>query len=248
VAEYILGRDAEVERRRLALLEAHHDPDSIAALERTGVGAGWRCLDVGAGSGSISRWLLARGAEVLATDLDISGLGDLDARVHDITSDEPLPGPFDLVHTRLLLLHLPGRETVARRLVELVRPGGWVVAGDIDFTPVAMDDPTPEWERTWAAWRAATEAAGWDLACGPRLAELLARAGLAEVDAESSPFAGPGGIAPLAILSLAFERLRERLVAHGAADADVTAARAALEDQARSFTAPTTWTARGRAV
>lgn len=246
MTEYILGRDAEVERRRLALLEAHHDPDSIAALERTGVGPGWRCLDVGAGSGSIARWLLSRGADVLATDLDVSGLHGLDARAHDITSDEPLPGPFDLVHTRLLLLHLPSRADVARRLAGLTRPGGWVVAGDIDFTPVAMDEPTPAWERTWAAWRAATTAAGWDLACGPRLAALLAGAGLRDVEAASSPFSGPGGIAPLAILSLAFERLRPRLVAHGAADDDVTAARAALEDPARRFVAPTTWTAWGQ--
>ncbi|MCW2990230.1 MAG: hypothetical protein JWM73_824, partial [Solirubrobacterales bacterium] len=67
---YLLPSDDEVERRRLELLQRHHDPDSIAALERTGVGPGWRCLDVGAGAGSISRWLLGREASVLATDLD----------------------------------------------------------------------------------------------------------------------------------------------------------------------------------
>jgi SAM-dependent methyltransferase len=235
---YILREGDELERRRLELLELHHDPDSIAALERTGVGAGWRCLDVGAGAGSISRWLVARGAEVLATDLDISGLEGVDARVHDITSDEPLPGPFDLVHTRLVLLHLPDREAVARRLGELARPGGWVVAGDIDFTPVAMAEPSAKWTRTWAAWCAATEAAGWDLACGARLPELLRGAGLKDVRAD--------GLVPLLILSLAFERLRERLVAHGASEADVTGAREALEDPAQHFVAPVTWTATGR--
>ena len=245
MTQYILGRDAEVERRRLALLEAHHDPDSIAALERTGVGAGWRCLDVGAGSGSISRWLLARGAEVLATDLDVSGLAGIDARVHDIVSGEPLPGPFDLVHTRLVLLHLPEREAVVRRLAELVRPGGWMVAGDIDFTPVAMLEPSAAWESTWAAWRAATGAAGWDLACGPKLAPMLRAAGLGHVEAEGRGQCVPGGAIVLEILSLAFERLRERLTAHGASDADVTAAREALLDPAHQFFAPVTWTASG---
>jgi SAM-dependent methyltransferase len=242
---YLLPQGDELERRRLELLQLHHDPDSIAALERTGVGAGWRCLDVGAGAGSISRWLVGRGAEVLATDLDISSLGGLDARVHDVTSDEPLPAPFDLVHTRLLLLHLPEREAVARKLAGFVRLGGWMVAGDIDFTPVQMVDPSAAWTRTWAAWCAAIEAAGWDLACGTRLAGMLRDAGLTDVRAESRGVQGPGGSVPLVILSLALEKLRARLTEHGASDADVTAAREALEDPAFAFTAPVTWTASG---
>lgn len=243
---YLLADGKDVEARRLALLALHHDPDSIAALERTGVGPGWRCLDVGAGAGSIARWLAARGAEVLATDLDVSRLEGVPARVHDITGTEPLPGPFDLVHTRLVLLHLPERIAVTRRLAELTADGGWVVAGDIDFTPVEMVDPAPEWGRVWRAWCAATEAAGWDLACGRRLPELLRGAGLREVHAESRGLHSPGGSTPLLVLSLAFERLRARLVEHGAAGADVTAARALLEDPARSFSAPVTWTAWGR--
>lgn len=243
---YVLADGRDVEARRLALLALHHDPDSVAALERTGVGPGWRCLDVGAGAGSIARWLAGRGADVLATDIDVSRLDGVPSLAHDITSDAPLPGPFDLVHTRLLLLHLPERAAVARRLAGLVREGGWTVAGDIDFTPVAMVTPTPQWTRTWQAWRAATEAAGWDLACGPRLPELLRGAGLREVHAESRGLHSPGGSTPLLVLSLAFERLRGRLVAHGAADDDVTAARSALEDPALAFSAPVTWTAWGR--
>jgi SAM-dependent methyltransferase len=244
--QYILTADDEVERRRLELLQLHHDPDSITALERTGVGSGWRCLDVGAGAGSISRWLVARGADVLATDLDIAGLDGLNARMHDITGDEPLPGPFDLVHTRLVLLHLPSREAVARRLVELTRPGGWVVAGDIDFTPVAMDGPTPAWDAVWAAWCAATEAAGWDLGCGPRLAELLQGAGLTDIEAAGSGGPVAGGAIVVEILSLAFERLRERLVAHGASDDQIADARASLMDPAQRFVPPVTWTVSGR--
>jgi SAM-dependent methyltransferase len=245
VSEYILPHGDAVEEQRLALLERHHDPDSIAALERTGVGPGWECLDVGAGAGSISRWLLKRGAKVLATDLDVRGLEGVETRVHDITSDEPLGRTFDLVHTRLVLLHLPSRVQVIERLVALTRPGGWLVVGDIDFTPVAMRAPTPEWQRTWEAWCAATQAAGWDLACGPQLVDMLGAAGVQDLAADRSGYGGPGGSDPLLILSLAFERLRPRLVEHGASDADITAARAALEDPAQAFVAPATWTARG---
>ena len=45
----------------------------VTALHRLGLGPGWRCLEVGAGSGSVARWLAAKvGPEgsVLATDID----------------------------------------------------------------------------------------------------------------------------------------------------------------------------------
>jgi SAM-dependent methyltransferase len=246
VSEYILPRDDALEERRLALLESHHDPDSIAALERTGVGPGWRCLDVGAGRGPIGRWLTARGAEVLCTDLDVGALSGLDARVHDITSDEPLPeAPFDLVHTRLLLLHLPSRDAVAAKLAGLLRPGGWLVAGDIDFTVVAAAEPSDAFAETWFAWCAATTGAGWELGCGARLPEMLRAAGLEEVESTVTGEQCAGGSPALQILSLAFEKLRSRLVEHGASDAAVSEARRALEDPARSFAPPTTWTAWG---
>jgi hypothetical protein len=240
VTEYLLRDGDELERRRLALLERHHDPDTIAALERTGVGAGWRCLDVGAGGGSIARWLLGRGADVLATDLDVSRLDGLPALEHDITSDAPLPGPFDLVHTRLVLLHLPQREAVVRRLAEIAER--WLVIGDIDFTPVAMRAATPAWDRTWSAWCAVTEAAGWDLACGRRLEGMLRGAGLTEVGTTATGEEVAGGAIALEILSLALERLRGHLEAHGA---DVDAARALLMDPANRFMPPVTWTAWG---
>jgi len=61
------GRD--VERERLAVLEALFDPATRRVLEESGLRRGWRCLD-GAGGGSIARFLADRGASVLAVDLD----------------------------------------------------------------------------------------------------------------------------------------------------------------------------------
>ncbi|OLZ65342.1 hypothetical protein AV521_32160 [Streptomyces sp. IMTB 2501] len=57
---------------------------------------------------------------------------------HDIVRD-PLPGrDYDLVHARLVLLHLPERLSVLRRLVSALRPGGWLVLEEFDcgWTPV----------------------------------------------------------------------------------------------------------------
>lgn len=108
-----------------------------------------------------------------------------------------------------------------------------------------MVEPSAAWTRIWGAYRATTEAAGWDLACGPRLPALLKAAGVPGVRAEARGLHGPGGSVPLVILSLTFERLRAQLVEHGATDADVTQAREALEDTPNQFSAPVTWTAGG---
>jgi tRNA A58 N-methylase Trm61 len=45
------------EERRLTLLESLLDPGTIQRLSNLGVGLGWRCLEVGAGHGSIAKWL-----------------------------------------------------------------------------------------------------------------------------------------------------------------------------------------------
>ncbi len=63
-------RDA---RRRLQMLEAVYDPLTLRHLEMVGVGPGWRCLEVGAGAGSITRALAERvgpQGRVAAVDLD----------------------------------------------------------------------------------------------------------------------------------------------------------------------------------
>src|SRR5262245_60645354 len=102
MTEYVL-QDHEA-LGRLRALEAALDSGTIRFLEALGTCEGWRCLEVGAGAGSIAAWLCQRvGAtgHVLATDLDTRFLDALDApnlevRRHDITTDELPEGAFDL--------------------------------------------------------------------------------------------------------------------------------------------------------
>ncbi|MGH3758127.1 MAG: SAM-dependent methyltransferase, partial [Actinophytocola sp.] len=51
---------AQVEHDRLMLLQEVFDPFSARLLDRVGVAAGWRCLEVGAGAGSVARMLADR--------------------------------------------------------------------------------------------------------------------------------------------------------------------------------------------
>jgi hypothetical protein len=55
LSEYVLTKDFAGEHERLQLLEAQADPLSIEAITATGIGRGSRCLEIGAGAGSIAR-------------------------------------------------------------------------------------------------------------------------------------------------------------------------------------------------
>ena len=85
----------EAEDERLALLERIFDP--ISRQRREMVQPGWRCLEVGAGRGSMAIWLaeqVGESGEVVATDVDVThlkqlNLPNLEVRQHNILN-EPL--------------------------------------------------------------------------------------------------------------------------------------------------------------
>src|SRR6185437_12411661 len=111
----------------------------LSRQRRAFVQPGWRCLEIGAGRGSMAVWLAQRvgtNGRVVATDVDTTSLNRLDlsnleVRRHDILSDslDALdPGSFDLVCARPLLSWLVGkREAAMRRIVECLRPGGRII-------------------------------------------------------------------------------------------------------------------------
>jgi ubiquinone/menaquinone biosynthesis C-methylase UbiE len=132
---------------RFAALADLFDARTKRCLLQCGVGAGWRCLEVGAGGGSIAGWLseqVGAGGKVVATDIDPRFLGafesdNLEIIRHDITTDPMPEGTFDLVHTRMILIHLPERDEVLRRLAGVLRPGGWLVCEEFDSVSVGAD-------------------------------------------------------------------------------------------------------------
>jgi SAM-dependent methyltransferase len=141
--QYLFPHSWEGEGERLTALAAGFDPITRRHLAPLGLGPGWRCLEVGAGTGSIARWLsevVGPKGSVLATDLSVDlmeaqGLpaDNLELRRHDIVKD-PLPeGEFDLVHCRLVLEHLPGRLDALAKMARALAPGGWLVVEDFCF-------------------------------------------------------------------------------------------------------------------
>ena len=191
------GRET-AEDERLAALESIFDPAS--RRRRALVQPGWRCLEVGAGRGSMAVWLAEQVGEsghVVATDVDIRylrrlDLPNLEIRQHNILED-PIdalgPRSFDMVSSRLVLFWLVGRqENAIRQMAECLRPGGWLVDEDGDWGTVAPIDPShPAYDRYHRIWREGQWWAdrGYDPAFGRKLPVLFERCGLNDIRHES---------------------------------------------------------------
>ena len=186
---YLLEHDWDQEPRRLQLLEEHADPVTVRRLEATGIDAGWDCLEIGAGRGSIAQWLAHRvgpTGSVVALDLETSLLDWLDEPNLEVVCGDVLEidlpeHSLDLVHARLVLMHIPERRRALERIARWLRPGGWLVVEELD-SAVCLSDPDAD---RVALFRAFDEALPTiDFECGRALLAELSAAGLVETAAD----------------------------------------------------------------
>ncbi|MDT0448156.1 class I SAM-dependent methyltransferase [Streptomyces hesseae] len=239
---YVFDNENENAAEQHRCLAAAYDPFTTRRLARLGVGPGARVLEVGAGGGSVARWLAGRVAptgSVLATDvtpLHLAPAPGLRVLTHDITSD-PLPeNEFDVIHARLVLLHLPGRLDVLRRLVAALRPGGRLQLDEFDETTYGPLIPVGEsGDAARAAYGAyldakiaLLESAGAGLTWGRDAATAMHGAGLTDVDAEPEVQRWRAGSPGTALQIHNTWHLRDRFLAAGLTDEGLEAARAAM--------------------
>jgi SAM-dependent methyltransferase len=256
---YVMPNAGAQAPQRWAALEALYDGWTTRHLAARGVGAGWRCLEVGGGSGSIARWVAERvgpAGHVLATDLDprfmepLAG-PNLAVTRHDVTA-EPLPeAAFDLVHARLVLHHLAGRDRALRTMVAALRPGGWLVVEDFDWSAMGPDprdaaaaarfEPVQQ-----AMWRLITERGG-DGTYGRQLWGRLRAAGLTDVDAEGTVRMYHGRSVGAQLTLAAVDQLADVIVGAGWVTREQVAAyRALWEDPDFAVMSPVLMTVWGR--
>lgn len=257
---YPFDNAAVGQRDRLRALEAVLDRGTFRHLEGRGVRAGWHCLEVGAGAGSVAHWLAERvgpGGSVLATDLDTTPLRDLrhpalEVRVHDLMRD-PLPeARFDLVHVRLVLAWLPDAALAVARLVAALKPGGWLVGEDLDFVSAV---PAPDMDADAAALFARVLDAHLDVLTtntglnpqhGRRLRSLFEEAKLVDVGAEGTATMWRGGEPGGELWRLTFAQLRDLMLATGTVSAADIDRASELCRQGLSFLSPVAMTVWGR--
>ena len=250
---YVLDNTWDRERERLSLLESVWDPGTTARLTALGVAAGWRCLELGAGGGSITRWLCDRVGPtgvVTAVDLEphfleVDPRPNLEIHRRDILADGVPGDGYDLIHTRFLLMHLPDREKLIAELVGRLRPGGTLLLEECDFHPVAAAD-SPLYVEVWSEACAAGADTGGDWSFGRDLPAILVAAGAMDVRAavDGSIFAGGDPCAK--VTAMTWEQMTPRLLARGYPADRIAAAIAELGDPTRWFPSCGTVAASGR--
>jgi SAM-dependent methyltransferase len=256
-AGYVFDEAWHAERARLGSLEAALDPGTIRHLSDLGVGPSWRCLEVGAGAGSIAWWLAERvapGGSVVAVDLQTTLLErlahpGLEVRRHDVVAEALPTGDFDLVHARWVLHWPAGRATAIGHMVEALRPGGLLLAEEPDFGSLFDALPDPLRSVVVAALDALEEmSGGMDCRYGRRLHPNLAAAGLVELRAEGRAhlIRGADDASGAAWLRLTVEKVRGPLIAHGIDEARMDGALALLDDPSFSVPSPLTLAVWGR--
>jgi SAM-dependent methyltransferase len=220
---YLLDNGTREAPKRFAVLSTLFDPGTYRHLEACGVGRGWHCLEVGGGGGSIACWLADRvgpTGRVLATDIDPRfleslNLPNLEVRRHDIAAD-PLPeAAFDLVHARLVLMHLPGRKTAMERMTSALKPGGWLVDEEYDsfsMPPDGIVSPGEVLLQTQVAMMRLLEDGGVDRLYGRRLCARLRAHGLVSIGAEARAFMWQSGSPGAALVRATYELLRDAMV------------------------------------
>jgi SAM-dependent methyltransferase len=234
-------------RRRLALLERTLDPSTFRRLESIGVAEGWRCLDVGAGGGTVCEWLCQRvgpSGHVMAVDVDARFVralthANLEVREESILESNLSPGSFDLVHTRWTLMHIPERERVLQRLIELVKPGKTLFLEEPDIHTVETLDRTG-WHdvsmRVLPVVASRGSKADWARHLPYRVSEL----GLENVraDAEIPYFHGGSDLADF--WKMSWTRVRDGVAADGGDVSQWDRELAELDDPKRLFVGPMT--------
>jgi SAM-dependent methyltransferase len=242
---------------RFPALSDAFDAGTQRHLTAVGVSAGWRCLEVGGGGGSIARWLAERvgpTGHVLVTDIDprhlrFPDLPDVEVRVHDIAVDELPAASFDLVHARLVLVHVAEREAALANMIAALKPGGWLVDEEFDSSvfPDPVLSPGETLLKTHVALSQTLDDRGVDRTFGRRLFSRLRALGLERVASEGRTFMWPAGSPGTAMVRANYSQLRAEMIAAGhLTQAEFDRDIAALDDPDFLMPSPVLWAAWGQ--
>jgi len=226
---YLLTNDAPEAMDRFTAFATLFDPSTFRHLDALGLAPGWRCWEVGAGGTTVVAHLAERvgpDGHVLATDINLSWAAgaaapNVEILEHDVAAGTPPGGPFDLVHARLVLVHVPARDAALATMVAALRPGGVLLVEDADpaLQPLScLEETGPEQvlaNRLRRGFRSLLAERGVDLAYGRSLPRRLREAGLVSVAADASfPVSDP---ACNHLEAATINLVRDQLLDHGIA-------------------------------
>ncbi len=110
-------------------------------------GSGWTALEIGSGTGLLSRALAPELGAITLIDTSeqmtllaaerVSAVTESHVTAYciDLTVEEPTTGPYDLAYSLLALHHIDDVSGVLRAVHRLLRPGGYLGLLDLDHDP-----------------------------------------------------------------------------------------------------------------
>jgi SAM-dependent methyltransferase len=152
----------------------------------------------------------------------------IEVRRVDIRTDALPQAEFDLVHARLVLEHLSDRRHILDRLATTLRPGGWIVIEDYDWSCFGFEGDDPQISDAAHAIMEFMQNAGFERDYGRRVVAEIADAGFVDVRGEGRVRVIDSTSPGFDFFRLSFESLRGAVVDAGllsAEEAEATSAR-----------------------
>jgi SAM-dependent methyltransferase len=190
--------DKQPERERLEILQKIFDLWTQQNLIEIGIDTSWHCLEVGCGAGSIMNWMVDRvgdSGKVVAVDLDTRFVDrickpNLEIRTWDIAKDKLELETYDLIHTRVVLMHVLDRPAALNNLISALKPNGWLLLEEANFSTLVAGTinkvDREVIERIFDASKQMLANLGADPLFGGKLPALLQNSGLQNIDTNTN--------------------------------------------------------------
>jgi ubiquinone/menaquinone biosynthesis C-methylase UbiE len=146
---YILGNSSS-EIKRLEIQAALFERLTKQTLLNAGLKKGMSCIDIGCGSGSVSRLMasmVGKTGHVVGVDVDdrylqycsrlnIAAKQNIEFVRHDISKSRLYSKEdFDIVYARFVFQHLKKRREAVHFMKQMIKKGGAVLIQDLDHAP-----------------------------------------------------------------------------------------------------------------
>ena len=249
---------------RLQVLARVRAPETNLLLDRVGVRAGMRCIDLGCGGGDVTMEIARRvgpDGEVIGLDMDEvklrfareqaerRGFENVEFRAADVDAWSE-DGAFDLVYSRFLLEHVADALGLLGRMWAAVRPGGGIAVEDGDFDGLFCEPSNAGYEAFADLYRRVLVAHGGDPTVGRKLYRYSLAVGIPSPESrlvQDAHTSGEGKSLPLLTLEATADAIRDAgLATDDELDAALTSLAAFTDDPATLVSGPRVFQVWGR--
>jgi SAM-dependent methyltransferase len=194
LTHYAIRGGVEGHQRLKVVSRVMHE-STCEALDKVGIREGMVCLDMGCGSGDVAFELARRvgpkgkavAADIDNTKLDLAreeaqklDLSNVEFRNVDIR-EQGRASEYDFIHARFLLTHLRDPIAAVEAFHHQLKPDGWCLLQDIDFTGLFVYPECFSFRRFHELYCHVVRHRGGDPDIGPRLPLLLRGRGFTNI-------------------------------------------------------------------